>query len=359
MSMKTTLGLATIAVAGTLATGLTSTATTRASSTPSTARAVDGPEAEAVIGGVGTRVVWPASANWQQSYDNLRFEIAVTNTFGTPTATLLAGADGTKVGYATVATNGTDSNGNKTGTWHSRMDWPFPGNKQLQLKYVHNNQTFDTVVQPTLDGQGLLPTVKVHTVKFWNAVSPTMSTSVDPTISKGIIDNLNAGIPTRLTNVDGIYAENCGTGTKTQWRFAGVGTLDISDACMDMQTSGRSNTSCISEFFDDYDDDSANVHVVFIKRNQQSGWSGAHLRNGDGSYSITIRDDWETNGDLDALFAHEVGHTYVGGHTDGTPGIDCTLPRAQRNLMCPNVGRVMNATQCTAAVNSNRYTDRN
>jgi len=185
-----------------------------------------------------------------------------------------------------------------------------------------------------------------------------MSTSVSSAISKALVDNLASAIPTRTTNVDGIFAENCPTLTKTQWRFAGVGTMQISDACMDMVASGSTNAGCINEFYSNYQNDPANVHVVYIKRNQISGWAGAHMKSGD-SYSITIRDDWESSADLDALLAHELGHTYVGGHTNDDAGSNCGGPRANRNLMCSNVGRIMNATQCNAAESSNRYEDRN
>jgi hypothetical protein len=350
MSLKINLALATLAVAGPLAVYAVSPSSERVE----TARAIDGPELEAVVGGVSTDVLWPTQANWSQSYDNLRFQIAVENHFGEPTSTLIAGADGTKAGYATVSTPAPDH----TGSWHARMMWPFPGKKQLQLLYVHEGETFATYGESTLDDQGLLPDVKVHTVKFWNAVSPSMSTSVSTDISKGLVDNLNATIPTRMTNVDGIYAENCAVATKTQWRFVSAGTMNISDECMDMVASGSTNGSCINEFYDNYDDDPGNVHVVYIKRNQNNGWAGAHVKNG-AAYSITIRDDWEGNANLDALLAHELGHTYVGGHTNDQPGVDCSLPVADRNLMCSNVGRVMNSTQCTTAETSNRYQDQN
>jgi hypothetical protein len=350
MRLKIVISLATLAVAGPLAVYAVSPASERVEA----ARAIDGPELASVVGGVSTEVLWPAQANWSQSYDNLRFQIAVENHYGEPTSSLIAGADGSKVGYATVATPAP----NHTGSWHARMMWPFPGKKQLQLLYVHDGQTFDTEGQPTLNDQGLLPDVKVHTVKFWNAVSPSMSTSVSTAISQGLVDDLNAAIPTRMTSVDGIYAESCGVSTKTQWRFVSAGTMNISDDCMDMVASGSTYSSCLNEFYSKYSNDPGNVHVVYIKRNQSSGAAGAHFKSGS-AYSITIRDDWENNADLDALLAHELGHTYVGGHTDGQPGIDCSLPRADRNLMCPTVGRVMNATQCTAAENSNRYQDKN
>lgn len=316
---------------------------------------IDPAELATVVGGVSTQVVWPPSPDWNQSYDNLRFQIAVQNHFGTNSASLIAGANGTKVGQAIVATPGPGH----TGTWHARMDWPFPGKKQLQLRYVNpQGQTFSTYDQPTLDGQALHGGVKVHTVKFWNAVSPSMSTYVSPAISKALVDNLNAAIPTRTTNVDGIYAESCGTWTKTQWRFAGVDTLTISDTCMDMVANGGTYAGCLNEFNNSYSADTDNVHVVYIKTNQSNGAAGAHWRSGS-AYSITIRDDWEGNADLDALLAHELGHTYVGGHTNGQAGANCGGTRVNRNLMCDNVGRVMNATQCSAAVTSNRYTDRN
>ncbi|MEL7372092.1 MAG: hypothetical protein AAFN74_24415, partial [Myxococcota bacterium] len=127
---------------------------------------------------------------------------------------------------------------------------------------------------------------------------------------------------------------------------------------MDMVASGSTNAGCINEFYSNYQNDPANVHVVYIKRNQISGWAGAHMKSGD-SYSITIRDDWENSADLDALLAHELGHTYVGGHTNDDAGSNCGGSRANRNLMCSNVGRIMNATQCNAAESSNRYEDRN
>lgn len=350
MSLKFNLALVSLALAG----PLTVYAVSLPGERVATARAIDGAELEAVVGGVSTDVLWPPQANWSQSYDNLRFQIAVENHFGESSASLIAGADGTKVGSAVVATPAP----NHTGSWHARMMWPFPGSKQLQLLYVHDGETFATEGEPTLDGQALLPDVKVHTIKFWNAVSPSMSTSVSTNISKALVDNLNAAIPTRMTNVDGIYAESCDVGTKTQWRFVSAGTLNISDACMDMVASGSTNSSCINEFYNNYDDDPANVHVVYIKRNQINGWAGAHSKSG-AAYSITIRDDWEGNLNLDALLAHELGHTYIGGHTDELPGVDCSLPRADRNVMCSNVGRVMSSTQCTAAKNSNRYQDRN
>lgn len=350
MRLKSNLALATLAVAGPLAAYTVVPASERVE----TARAIHGPELETIVGGVSTEVLWPTQANWSQSYDNLRFQIAVENHFGEPSASLIAGADGTKVGNAIVATPAPGH----TGTWHARMMWPFPGKKQLQLHYVHEGETYATWGEPTLDAQGLLPDVKVHTIKFWNAVSPSMSTSVSTAISRQLVDDLNAALPTRMTNVDGIYAENCGVGTKTQWRFAGVDTMNISDACMDMVASGTTNASCINEFYNHYSGDPDNVHVVYIKSNQGTGWAGAHLISG-AAYSITIREDWENNGDLDALLAHELGHTYVGGHTNDQPGVDCSLSRANRNLMCSNVGRVMNATQCTNAENSNRYQDRN
>jgi hypothetical protein len=125
---------------------------------------------------------------------------------------------------------------------------------------------------------------------------------------------------------------------------------------MDMVAGGVTNSSCMDEFYDYYDTDPASVHVVYIKRNQSNGWAGAHVKSG-ATYSITIRDDWEGSADLDALLAHELGHTYVGGHTNDTS--DCTVPRVNRNLMCSNVGRVMNAAQCASAAASNRYQDRN
>jgi hypothetical protein len=350
MRLKISLSLATLAVAGPLAVY----ALSPASEPVETARAIDGPELASVVGGVSTDVLWPTQANWSQSYDNLRFQIAVENHYGEPTSSLIAGADGSKVGYATVATPAP----NHTGSWHTRMMWPFPGKKQLQLLYVHDGQTFEAYGEPTLNDQGLLPNVKVHTVKFWNAVSPSMSTNVSTAISQGLVDNLNAAIPTRMTNVDGIYAESCDVSTKTQWRFVSAGTMNISDRCMDMVASGSTNASCVNELYSKYSNDPGNVHVVYIKRNEINGWAGAHFKSG-AAYSITIRDDWENNADLDALLAHELGHTHMGGHTNGLPGIDCNLPRADRNLMCSNVGRIMNATQCATAEASNRYPDKN
>lgn len=308
----------------------------------------------AIVGGVSANVQWPAGHPWGQSYDNLRFDIEIDNAFGTPSASVQAYADATKVGYATVSTPGPSHNGR----WHARMDWPVPGQKDLQITYVHDGKTYNAEGSSLLPDQYLLPDVKVHTVKFWNATSPSMSTNVSSSISRALVDNHNAAIPDRDTNIDGIFAENCPVSTKTQWRFAGVGTMQISDDCMDMVASGRSNASCRSEFYANYSGDPANVHVVYIKRNQINGWAGAHSKSGS-TYSITIRDDWAGNGDLDALLAHELGHTYVGGHVNDTALDNCGNSRTNRNLMCSNVGRIMVGSQCTTARNSSRYQDRN
>lgn len=311
-------------------------------------------ELNSVVGGVSADVQWPGGGPWYQSYDNLRFDVDIENHFGTSSITMLTYANNTKVGYGTVSTPAP----NHLGSYHQRYDWPFPGQHDLQIKYVHEGEIYDAAGDSSLPGQSLHPDVKVHTIKFWNATSPSMSTSISPSISRGLVDSLAAAIPNRMTNVDGIFAENCATLTKTQWRFAGVGTMEISDDCMDMVASGRSNNSCRGEFYSNYDDDPANVHVVFIKRNQGNGWAGAHLISGN-SYSITIRDDWENHADLDALLAHELGHTYIGGHTNEDPSANCGGPRADRNVMCSNVGRIMSAAQCNAAESSNRYQDRN
>jgi len=317
-----------------------------------TAQELSATELENVIGGVATDVQWPASAPWGQSYDNLRFQIGVTNHFGTPSASIAAYADNSKVGFEVVSTPGA----NHTGTLHRRFDWKFPGAKDLNLKYVYEGEYYDTLDESTLADQYLLSDVKVHTVKFWNASSPSMSTNVPGSISKPLLDNLAAAIPTRTTNVDGIYAENCPVGTKTQWRYAGIGTATLSDDCIDMFASGSSYNECVDEFDDNYATDPANVHVVWVKSNANSGHAGVHYQlNGD--YMITLREDWANNPDLDALLAHELGHIYAGGHTNDTE--DCTLPRTNRNMMCSNVGRVMTATQCTTARNSNLYQDRN
>ena len=304
-----------------------------------------------VIGGVSTDIKWPTEGPWYQSYDNLRFNIDIVNHFGTPNAIVTAWADSSKVGYEIVSTPGPTY----TGTLHRRFDWPFPGPRDLQLKYFHDNQFYLTVNENTLTGQYLLGSVKVHTVKFWNATSPSMSTNVPGSISKALIDNNNKSIPDRMTNVDGIYAENCGVETKTQWRYAGTGTMQISDTCMDMMANGGTYAGCLDEFNNHYATDTNNVHVVWIKSNQSSGAAGAHWKNGS-KYMITLRDDWATNPDLDALLAHEFGHTYVGGHSNDI--YDCTIGRADRNLMCDNVGRVMDGAQCASGETSNRYTNR-
>ncbi len=340
----------TISLAATAAVGAVLCAASLDTAPRSAPTPVRGDALESIVGGVSADVQWPTQGPWYQSYDNLRFDVDIENHFGTPSITMLTYADNSKVGYGTVSTPGPAH----LGTYHQRSEWPFPGQKDLQIKYVHDGKTYSADGDASLPDQYLHPSVKVHTIKFWNATSPTMSTFVSSAVSKGLVDNLAAAIPTRNTNMDGIFAENCPTLTKTQWRFAGVGTMQISDDCMDMVASGRSNNSCRNEFYDNYKNDSANVHVVYIKRNQSNGWAGAHLKSGN-SYSITIREDWENNSDLDALLAHEVGHTYVGGHTTGT----CGNSRTNRNLMCSNVGRIMNNTQCDAAKNSGRYQDRN
>jgi len=315
-------------------------------------RTLGSAELARVTGGVATDIQWPGGHPWGQSYDNLRFKVGVTNGFGTPSATISTYADNTKLGLQTVATNGTGN----TGLIHRRFDWTFPGQKDFKLKFFYDGQYYTTAGEPTLPNQYLLGGVKVHKVKFWNASSPSMSTSVPSSVARPLVDNYAAAIPDRNTNVDGIYAENCSVGNKTQWRYAGTGTATLSDACIDMNGSGSSYSDCVGEFFDNYSNDPANVHVVWVKSNANAGHAGVHW-SVNGEYMITMREDWEAHPDVDALLAHELGHIYIGGHTNGSE--DCTLPRANRNLMCSNVGRVMNSTQCAAAESSNLYQDHN
>ena len=320
---------------------------------PHAARAVGMAELEQVIGGVSTDMQWPAGEPWGQSYDNLRFQVGITNGFGTPNATIITFADNSKVGYERVSTVGPGN----TGTLHRRFDWTFPGQKDLNLQYVYDGQYYDALGEPTLANQYLLSGVKVHQVKFWNASSPSMSTSVPAQVGRGLVDNYAAAIPTRNTNVDGIYAENCSVGNKTQWRYAGTGTATLSDACIDMNASGSGYSDCLDEFNANYAADTDTVHVVWVKSNASAGHAGVHWQPPGGSYMITMREDWESNSDVDALLAHELGHIYIGGHTNASE--NCNLARTDRNVMCSNVGRVMNATQCTLAEASSLYQDHN
>lgn len=315
-------------------------------------------------GGVEANVTFPSQGNWYQSFDNLRFSANVTNAYGTPTASLLIAADNSKVGSATVST----PSPNFTGTLNTRTIWPFPGKFDMQIQYVDpdGNAIAATGDSLRLD-QYLHPDVKVHTIKFWNSTDPSGSvTSIWSTALMAIVDRITAAIPDSTSNtIDGIYAASCPTTTKTQWRYAGLGTINFQANCSNIALTQQSTGSClpqvcINEVWNRIGNDPANVHVVVVD-NIGCGWAGLHGVDPQGRYMILVEDDAFANEEfITALLAHELGHTYVGGHSDNTPGSNCTNgSRMNRNVMCSNVGRLMTATQCESARTSTRYQDRN
>jgi len=309
-------------------------------------------EMRTVTGGVQADVQWPTSNSWAQSYDNLRFDIAVTNGFGTSSANLLMYADSSKIATQTVSTPASGF----TGRWHQRVSWPLNGAYDLQIKYVDpNNGSFVNALGTSsrLD-QRLLSTIKVHKLQFWNTRSPSKQTNVSAALLSNLVDGTDPAIPDRNTNLDGIFAHSCPSSTKTQWRYFSTIVASVSDACIDMVASGRSNSSCRDEFYQLYDDAPDRVHVVFVKSNERADWAGAHVRVGN-SYAITVREDWATNPDLDALLAHALGHNYIGDDVTS----NCSGPRATRNVMCQGLGRVMTSEQCEAARTSTLYPDAN
>lgn len=318
-----------------------------------------------VRGGVEANVTFPTQGNWYQSFDNLRFAANIKNAYGLDTTSILIAADNIKAGSAIVSTPAP----NFTGTLNARTNWPFPGKFDMQIQFVTPEGDVLAAGGDSLRlDQYLHPDVKVHTIKFWNSSDPSgASTSIWATPIQAIVDRLQAVIPNSTSNtIDGLYAASCPTTTKTQWRYAGLGSISFAANCSNIsleQTSSGSCTpsTCLNEIWNKISGDPANVHVVIVD-NIGCGWAGLHTKSGD-KYMILIEDDAFSNEEfVTALLGHELGHTYVGGHYDSTPGANCKDPgvtRFDRNMMCSNVGRLMTSTQCESARTSDSYPDRN
>lgn len=336
------------------------------------------------VGCVYADVVWPPEDSWSQSYDNLAFAVDVTNHSGSESLFLLSYADETLVGADFVATPAPGHAGQS----RARTLWPFPGPSDFRIRYWTADGPIDAVGDPTRADQRLLGSVKVHNLRFWN-LSDAVGTVAVPAIQvQPVVDRLNDYVYNAVTDdsVDAVYGQ-CPSATHTQFRYTGIGNMaiNVTPSCVDMTTwTGNANTcaaryqACINAIFAQVlaaDPTLEQIHVVFVD-NYGSNLCGNNVSTGthrlvanynaadpdpaNHGYMILIEDGVPANPDaLARLLAHEVGHTYLGGHTNNNN--PCPPPTTTRNVMCSNTGRLINATQCqSAASNTNlRYQDQN
>lgn len=336
------------------------------------------------VGCVVARIDWPPSDGWMQSYDNLAFDVDVINLTGAETLVAVLEADGAIAGAAVIDTPEPDF----VGSFTQRTAWPFPGTSDLTVRYLTTDGLVDAVGDAELEDQGLITTVKVHNVRFWNLSDAVATTAVPVAALQASVDRLNDYVYTTFDDsIDAIYGQ-CPTETHTQFRFAGLGamTLNVTPSCVDMTTWNASQSgtcgaryqACINAIFAQAiaaDPDLDALHIGLVDNYGSSfcgnnGSGGAHrlVTGYDGSdpdpanhgYMILLEDQSAANPDfLARLLAHEIGHTYLGGHTN--MNVSCPGSPNSRNLMCSNTGRLINAGQCTTAMNNTnlRYRDQN
>lgn len=327
-------------------------------------------------------IAWPPAGSWNQSYDNLAFDVDITNYPGSNWLPLLLYADAQLVGMQIIATPAPQH----VGQFRARTLWPFPGPRDLTLRVLTPEGPVDMVGNSTLPDQGLLPDVKVHNLQFWNLTDPFATVAVPAGQVRPVVDRVNDYLYSHLNDdsIDAIFGQ-CPTDTHTQFRYAGLDNMTINANCVDMTTwSGNSNNcgtlyqTCINAIFGQViaaDPTLELIHIVFVDNygsnlcsNAGSGGTHRLVTDYDGSdpdpanhgYMILIEDQFPSNPDAFArLLAHEVGHTYLGGHTNN--GDPCPGNPLSRNLRCSNTGRLINAGQCQNAANNTnlRYQDQN
>ncbi len=334
------------------------------------------------VGCVEANIVWPPAGGWTQSYDNLAFGVDVINHAGSESVTILTFADALLVGAQTISTPAPQLQGEL----RARTLWPFPGTFDVSIRYFTPDGPVDAVGDSILPDQGLFGGVKVHNLQFWNLTDPFATVDVPVGEVRRVVDRVNDYVYSHLNDdsIDAIYGQ-CPTSSHSQFRFAGLGDMTINANCVDMTTwTGSANNcgamyqTCINAIFAQVlaaDANLTQLHIVFVDNYgstlcSNAGSSGTHrlITNYNGSdpdpanhgYMILIEDQVTANADFMArLLAHEVGHTYLGGHTNNNNTCPGTPPT--RNLMCRNTGRLINSTQCqSAAANTNlRYQDQN
>ncbi|MDD9944166.1 MAG: hypothetical protein OXU20_24190 [Myxococcales bacterium] len=339
-----------------------------------------------IEGGLVATVAWPASANASQSYDNLAFNVELVNTLQTPTVHPMLYADETKVGHASVATPAPDYEGQLA----RRTMWPYPGYRDLEVRYGYAGQIWTAGV---LNNQRLLPNVKVHELRFWNlSDADGDSVSVANAPINQVVDRLNDYVYGVGDNsVDAIYGQ-CPNNGQAQFRKIGnIQPMFVNGDCVDTSDWNTSHPelppdsicavfreSCTNKIFDqvlDADPNLQRLHIVFVEELNcgTTQWGGAHLLGDDYSanstdpedkpYMIAIEASNTANLDgLTRLLAHEIGHTYLGGHVnDDSPELCSTGSSTTNNVMCRGTGRQLLASQCQNAADNDdiRYRDHN
>lgn len=267
-------------------------------------RTLSGDEAASVRGGVG---VDSYHAHTSSSEDNLAFNIdwATNPAYQGTAQTVGIFENDTKLQTREVS--------GASGTWKTRTLWPISGYKTFKFKWLDASYAWTT----TYSGgtHRVNPDIHMVKIRIWNTTIDGVTTAVNYSAMKAVIDNLNFNYLWESTNsVDALFSQ-CLPSKTMQLRLVGVSTLTLGQC--DYPIPGLSGSApyygidsdCIDEMADDSTADGSNTTNLIILNNM--GDNGWHLRGASTSnptwHAIAVKESWTTDPGFIRTLAHELG----------------------------------------------------